>query len=61
MNLLLYCFFCSLQKGSLGRVCPEEGAKSKKGLWYAIPGQVPGVGKLGCIVLFSDKIKVLPL
>ena len=35
-----------LQKGSLGRVSLEEGAKSKKGLWYALPGQVPGVGKL---------------
>ncbi|KAL3880398.1 hypothetical protein ACJMK2_032642, partial [Sinanodonta woodiana] len=35
----------NFQKGALGRQCPDEGgAKSKKGLWYTLPGAVPGVG-----------------
>ena len=34
------CFF---QKGQLGRPIPEE-SKDKKGLWYALPGTVMGIG-----------------
>ena len=41
-NVIKLFFF---QKSSLGRASLEEGAKSKKGLWYAVPGPVPGVGK----------------
>ena len=30
---------------NIGRSGPDEaGAKSKKGLWYALPGPVPSIG-----------------
>ncbi|XP_069130438.1 LOW QUALITY PROTEIN: E3 ubiquitin-protein ligase MYCBP2-like [Argopecten irradians] len=37
--------FGNFQKGALGRAGPDEaGAKTKKGVWYALPGPVPGIG-----------------
>ena len=36
-----------VQKGALGRVNTEDGAKSKMSYWNAVPGPVPGVGRCG--------------